>query len=360
MKVAIAGGGTGGHLFPGIALAQELTQRGNDVFFIGNRGRIEQDKVPAYGFPIEFVAGGQVKGVGFFGALKGLAATFRGICQARRILRTQRPDVVVGVGGYASVAGVTAGWLRRLAVVLCEQNSVPGRANRLLARLARIVFLAFPEAGRYLPKGKVQVVGNPIRIDFRQRFEKARQERRPDRKELFVFGGSQGARRLNEATTKAVRLWMEQDRLPGVVHQTGYLDHAGVREQYAAMAAKIEVREFIDDMPAAYGQADLVLARAGAMSIAEIAACGLPSILVPLPFAADDHQRGNARALVEAGAAVVIENDDLTGEKLVDQVDRLFADPKRLEQMGRAARTLDRPDAAKEICDAITRIAGES
>jgi UDP-N-acetylglucosamine--N-acetylmuramyl-(pentapeptide) pyrophosphoryl-undecaprenol N-acetylglucosamine transferase len=360
MKVAIAGGGTGGHLFPGIAIAQELKARGHEVFFIGNKGRIEQTKVPEYGFEIEFVRGGQVKGVGVFGAVFGLANTLIGVIQAVLILGRRAPVAVVGVGGYASVAGVTAAWLRRITAFVCEQNSVPGRANRLLSKFAKKIFTAFPEAANWLPKGKIEQLGNPLRVDFRERVEagkKARTDRAPC---LFVFGGSQGARKLNQATTAAVEIWAKCETAPKVIHQTGALDIETVKEQYEKMGADIAPQAFIDDMPAVYAACDLVLARAGAMSITEIAACGLPSILVPLPQAADDHQRKNADAPQRAGGARVIENDALDGATLVDAIDKLFGDPAALKQMGQNALALDRPDAASAICDRIEQSVREN
>lgn len=360
MKVAIAGGGTGGHLFPGIAIAQEMSKRGHEIFFIGNRGRIEEKKVPEYGYEIEFVQGGQVKGVGVFGAIKGMIATALGLVGALRICGRRKPEVVVGVGGYASVAGVFAARIRAIKTVLCEQNSIPGRANRFLARFAQIIFTAYEKAAERLPAQKVILSGNPIRADFRDQVEEYRKEAPDANSSIFIFGGSQGARKINYATIEAVRIWMEEKRLPNLIHQTGSLDFEDVKKRYADLGAPVEVREFIDDMPAIYAKAKLVIARAGAMSIAEIAAAGLPAIFVPLPIAADDHQRYNAAAFVNAGGGEIIENNKLDGKIIVDYVDRLFGDTEKMQQMGRASAAFDCPDAVKVICDRIESLAGVS
>jgi UDP-N-acetylglucosamine--N-acetylmuramyl-(pentapeptide) pyrophosphoryl-undecaprenol N-acetylglucosamine transferase len=358
MRVAIAGGGTGGHLFPGIAIAQELTRRGNEVFFIGNPGRIEAEQVPKYGFEIELIRGGQVLGVGLVGAVKGLLSTLAGLFQALRVISRRKPAAVVGVGGYASVAGVLAAWIKGKPAFVCEQNSVPGRANRMLSRFAQSVFTAFPEAAEKLPVEKIEQLGNPLRAEFRECFENARKAK-DGRPCLFVFGGSQGARSLNKATMAAVRIWSEQGDMPRIIHQTGRLDHKDVLAEYGPLGANVEIQAFIEDMPETYAQADLLLARAGATTISEVAACGLPSILVPLPSAADDHQRKNANALTGIDAAIAIENDELTGEKLVETVEALLSDTERLTRMARAARSWDRPNAASAICDRIETPAKE-
>lgn len=358
MKMAIAGGGTGGHLFPGIAIAQEMSTRGHIVFFIGNRGRIEEKKVPEYGYEIEFVKGGQVKGVGILGSIRGLIATALGLVGAMRILARRKPAVVVGVGGYASVAGVLAAKLRGIKAVICEQNSIPGRANRFLARFVKIVFTAYEKAAERFPEEKLVLSGNPIRVDFKEKVEQYRKQMPDAKSSVFVFGGSQGARKINYATIEAVQIWMKQQRLPDMIHQTGSLDFEDVKQRYQQMNAPVDVREFIDDMPAAYAKAKLVVARAGAGSIAEIAAAGLPAIFVPLPIAADDHQRHNAAEFVETEAGQIIENDLLDGKTMVESVDQLLGDPEKLQQMGRASASFDRPDAVKVICDRIEKLAG--
>ncbi len=353
MRVAIAGGGTGGHLFPGIAIAQELTARGHFVFFIGNRGAMEQKLVPGHGFEIEYVKGGQIKGKGLFGAVKGLLTTLRGVFGALGVIRRRRPDAVVGVGGYASVAGVFASWLLGKTSFVCEQNSVPGRANRLLAKFAKIIFTAFPSTEKWLPEKKIHLVGNPLRIDFREKLKAAKKDEESDKPSLFIFGGSQGARTLNNATVAAVKIWMEKGGAPFITHQVGSLDFEKVMKEYKAINAPVKAFEFINDMPGAYGSADLILSRAGAMSISEIAASGLPGILVPFPYAVDDHQTHNAMALVEAGGAILIHNHELTGERMVKEVDRLLADKEKLEDMAKKAKSFDKPGAAKSICDRI-------
>ena len=359
MKVAIAGGGTGGHLFPGIAIAQELLARGHSVFFIGNKGVMEQKLIPGHGFEIDYVKGGQVKGVGIIGAIKGLFATFFSILGAIRIIRKRKPDAVIGVGGYASVAGVFSAWLLKKSAAICEQNSVPGRANRLLAKFASVIFTAFSGTEKWLPEKKVALTGNPLRIDFREKFENAKKKKRGDKPTLFIFGGSQGARTLNLATVDAVKAWIGKEDMPEIIHQVGRLDFKKVKSEYQNLNADVDVQEFIDDMPEAYARADLIIARSGAMSVTEIAACGLPSILVPFPHAIDDHQRHNAAALVNKGGAILIENDELTGKRIIKEARALFADKTRLEKMAKGAKSFDCPDSAGAICDRIEALVKE-
>ena len=344
--VVIAGGGTGGHLFPGIALAETLVARGGRVTFVGTAAGIEVRAVPAAGFPLRLIAGAQVRGGGVGRAARGLVATMIGVGRASSLLRELRPALVVGVGGYASVPVVTAARLRRTPIVLLEQNTIPGVASRTLGRWADRVCLGFEEAGRFFPTGRAVHTGNPVRSSVLS--APAVADERPG---LLVFGGSQGARHLNDAVLEAAERL--RPLLDGVRirHQTGSSDHERVAAGYARLGLPAQVDAFVTDMGSAYAAADLVVARAGAMSCAEITARGLPAILVPYPHAADDHQRRNAEALVRAGAATMILDPDLDGARLATTLGPLLDDAGLRARMATAARAIGRPDAAARVAD---------
>jgi UDP-N-acetylglucosamine--N-acetylmuramyl-(pentapeptide) pyrophosphoryl-undecaprenol N-acetylglucosamine transferase len=260
---------------------------------------------------------------------------------------------VVGVGGYASVAVVLAAWLRRMPTLLLEQNVVPGAANRLLGRLARRVCVGFAESTPFFPAGRAVHTGNPLRAGVLAAASQPRAAR--TRVGLLVFGGSQGARHLNQATLDALRLLGPTAATLAITHQTGATDVEEVRAGYASLGLDACVAPFIEDMGAAYAAADLVIARAGAMTCAEVTAIGLPAVLVPYPHAADDHQRRNAEVLVGAGAAELILDPELTGERLAACVERLVADPARRGAMAAQARGLGRPDAAERVAEECRR-----
>jgi UDP-N-acetylglucosamine--N-acetylmuramyl-(pentapeptide) pyrophosphoryl-undecaprenol N-acetylglucosamine transferase len=352
MRVVIAGGGTGGHLYPGLALAEVLVARGHAVTFVGTPAGIEARVVPGAGYPLRLLTGRQLRGGGPGRALLAAAALVRGTAQAVALLGELRPRLVVGVGGYASVPVVLAARLRRIPVVLLEQNTIPGAANRLLGRLAARVCIGFPESAAAFPRGRAVHTGNPVRAAI---LHAARVPR--ERPGLLVFGGSGGAHKVNEATVDAMRVLGVAARHIDLTHQTGPADVEGVRAGYAALALAPRVEPFIDDMAAAYAGADLVVARAGATSCAELLAVGLPAILVPYPYAADDHQRRNAEALVHAGAAEMILDRELTGERLAAAIGPLLADAPRRAHMASAARILGRPDAAARVADECERLA---
>ena len=349
--VVVAGGGTGGHLFPGIALAETLAARGVRVTFVGTAAGIEVRAVPGAGFPLRLIPGAQVRGGGVGRAVRGVGATALGVLRARALLRELRPDLVVGVGGYASVATVVAARLGRTPIVLLEQNTIPGVASRTLGRLADRICLGFEEAARFFPAGRAVHTGNPVRA----RVLAAPPTAHPT-PGLLVFGGSQGARRLNDAIVGAAeRLGALAGELR-IRHQTGTPDHDRVVAAWSRLGIAAKVDAFVDDMGAAYADADLVVARAGAMSCAEITARGLPAILVPYPHAADDHQRHNAEALVRAGAAILILDRDLDGERLTAALRPLLADASARERMAAAARRAGRPDAADRVADACATL----
>jgi UDP-N-acetylglucosamine--N-acetylmuramyl-(pentapeptide) pyrophosphoryl-undecaprenol N-acetylglucosamine transferase len=353
--VLIAGGGTGGHLYPGLALADALVARGLSVTFVGTAHGIETRTVPAAGYPLHVLPGRQLRGAGVGRAVAGLVAVAGGVLRALALLRALRPRLVVGVGGYASVAVVLAAWVRRVPTLLLEQNVMPGAANRLLGRHATRVCVGFAEAVAAFPGGRAVHTGNPIRAQVRGAVAAPRGVPR-GRPGLLVFGGSAGARRLNQVTIEAMRILGPVARTLEVVHQTGAADLETVRAGYAALDLPARVVPFIDDMGAAYAAADLVVARAGAMTCAEIAAVGLPAILVPYPHAADDHQRLNAEVLVAAGAAEMILDRELTGSRLAAALERLVRDPARRAAMAAGAHALARPEAAERVADECQRL----
>ncbi len=357
MRLLVAGGGTGGHVFPGIALAEEVVTRHpkNDVVFVGTARGLEASVVPIAGYPIELIDVRGLKGKGIGNVLAGLLRLPRAFVQSWRVLRKWRPDVVVGVGGYASGPVVLAARLMGIPTAVQEQNAVAGLTNRLLGRVVQAAFTAFREAGRQFPAHKVQQLGNPIRRSLLENYMRP-VSKRDDRLRVLVFGGSQGAHGLNMRVIEALPFLSDlRDRVV-FVHQTGARDRGQVEKGYAGVGFTPDVREFITDMSAAYAGSDLVVCRAGATTLAELTVCKKPSILVPFPAAADNHQVVNARSLVDAGAAVMIEERDLTGELLAAEIRRVLLDPAVRDRMARAAGLLGRPQAASEIADVLTQL----
>ncbi|MDC0709585.1 undecaprenyldiphospho-muramoylpentapeptide beta-N-acetylglucosaminyltransferase [Stigmatella sp. ncwal1] len=351
MKVLIAGGGTGGHLFPGIALAEEVVTRhhANEVVFVGTERGLEARVVPQAGFPLELIQAQGLKGKGLFQLIKGLLALPMALIASFRILNRHKPDVVVGVGGYASGPVVLAAWMLGIPTAVQEQNALPGLTNKVLGKFVKVVFTAFEEARRFFPEGKVQLVGNPIRRKLMDNY--LRSHVAHEHFTVLVFGGSLGARGLNQRMVDALDLLGDLKDQIRFVHQTGKNDLEMVRKGYADRGFQAEVVEFIEDMSAAYARADLVVCRAGATTLAELTVCKKASILVPFPFATDDHQAVNARALVEAGAAVMFREAELTGQTLAAEIRLLKNEPMRLKQMEKKAGLLGRPEASKELAD---------
>jgi UDP-N-acetylglucosamine--N-acetylmuramyl-(pentapeptide) pyrophosphoryl-undecaprenol N-acetylglucosamine transferase len=363
MRLLVAGGGTGGHLFPGLALGEEVKTRHprNDVLFVGSPRGIETRVVPKAGFPLELIDVGPLKGQGLLGFLKGLFSLPRALWQSFKILRKFDPDVVLGVGGYASGPVVLAAWLLRIPIAIQEQNALPGFTNRVVGLFADAVFIAFDEARARFPSGRTHLLGNPIRRAFLDNYLHTKTP--GERLSIFVTGGSQGAHMLNLRVVEAMEILAPQigSRLK-VLHQTGVRDQPEIAARYQKLRSsglEAEAVAFIDDMARAYAGADLLVCRAGATTIAELTMCKKPAILVPFPFATDDHQTVNARALVQVGAALLMQEKDLTGRKLADELRALEADRARLQKMSRASGLLGRPEAAREIADVCVSLCSE-
>jgi len=353
MRVILAGGGTGGHVIPALAIAQQLQkQYSAEVLFIGTSRGMENRLVPAAGFPLKLVEVGALNRVSLATRLKTLFALPRAVWQARRMLREFKADVVIGVGGYASGPAMMAAVLSRTPTIAFEPNVVPGFANRAIARWVSQAAVQFEETGRYFKR--FRVTGVPVRPAF---FEIAGQRTGDPRPTLLVFGGSQGAHAINEAVVHALAMLREKVADLRILHQTGERDLAEIQSAYQHAGADGELSAFIQDMPSYFARADVVLCRSGASTVGEIAAAGKPAIFVPFPRAADDHQKVNAQALERAGAAVLLEEAQLTGTKLTDVVDGLFKDPAKLQQMGAAARTLAHPKAAEDVAKMAAELA---
>jgi UDP-N-acetylglucosamine--N-acetylmuramyl-(pentapeptide) pyrophosphoryl-undecaprenol N-acetylglucosamine transferase len=363
MRLLVAGGGTGGHLFPGLALGEEVKTRHprNDVLFVGSARGIEAREVPRAGYPLEIIDVGPLKRMGLAGLLRGLFRLPRAFWQSIRVLRRFDPDVVVGVGGYSSGPVVLAAWLLRIPTAVQEQNAMPGFTNRVLGRLVDAVFIAFPEARAKFPARKTHLLGNPIRRAFLDNYLHTKPS--TERLSIFVTGGSQGAHMLNLRVAEAMEILAAQlgGRLK-LLHQTGVKDRDEIAARYEKLKAaglEAEAVAFIDDMPRAYADADLLVCRAGATTIAELTVCKKPAILVPFPFAADDHQTVNAQSMVQAGAALLMPERDLNGQKLADALRELEADRPRLQRMSRASGNLGRPEAAREIADVCVSLCSD-
>jgi UDP-N-acetylglucosamine--N-acetylmuramyl-(pentapeptide) pyrophosphoryl-undecaprenol N-acetylglucosamine transferase len=346
--VLIMAGGTGGHVFPALAVARVLRERGISVVWLGVPGSMESRLVPANGFPIEWVRVGGVRGKGLRTLLLAPLRILKAVAQSLRVLRRVRPRAVLGLGGYVSGPGGIAAWLLRIPLLIHEQNAVAGMTNRGLARLAGQVLEAFP--GSFSPRARARTIGNPVRADIAALADPAaRFAERDQRSRLLVFGGSQGAQRLNSVVPLALKRVAPENR-PRVRHQTGERGLETARAAYAEAQVEAEVLPFIDDMAAAYAWADLAVCRAGAMTVTELQAAGLGAILVPLAVATDDHQTKNAEVMVRSGAALLVQERDLSPERLGEAINELVGDRARLLKMAQAAR-------GSRVIDAATRLA---
>ena len=363
MNILIAGGGTGGHFFSGVAVGEAFLSRTdkNRVVYAGTRQGIEGRVGPVLGLPVRFIEVRGIKGKGILSRLGAVLALPRAFWQSLRLVIAERPQVVIGVGGYASGPIVLAAWLLGKKTAIVEQNSVAGFTNRILGRFVDRAFVAFPDARRHFPAHKVVVTGNPIREKVVQllTLESTATVGIGERLRILVLGGSQGARAINEAFMAAAAIMGADLKASlAIVHQTGLPDEARVREAYTAHGIRAEVHAFIDKVAEEYRAADLVVCRAGALTVSELCISRRASVLVPFPFATDNHQEGNARLLVGAGAAELLRQSDMTGEHLLAVLDRFHRDRRRLQEMARAAGNLARPQAASDVADEMHRIAG--
>jgi len=349
MTIVIAAGGTGGHLYPAVALAREFLRRDptTKVLFVGTARGLESNVLAHEGFDLALISAKPVMGKGLFGAVKGLCALPVSLWQCRRILRTRRADLVIGVGGYTSPMMLLAAALTGVTRVILEPNANPGMANKAVGPFAQRVFLAFESAADSFNRSKVRVVGTPIRKAFLEGIQQSQKKSGPFH--LLIFGGSQGAKAMNTAVMEGLPELTTQLPDLTVTHQTGESDYARVAEAYRHADIESQVMPFLYDMPAALRQADLVVARAGAMTVAELTTCGKPAILIPLPSAIYDHQMRNAKVMEAAGAAVVLPQSALTGPMLVRTVATILRDPERLRVMGEASLAMRRTDAAEVI-----------
>jgi UDP-N-acetylglucosamine--N-acetylmuramyl-(pentapeptide) pyrophosphoryl-undecaprenol N-acetylglucosamine transferase len=347
MRLIIAGGGTGGHLYPGIAVAEEVVAAGGEVLFVGTSRGIEARVVPAAGYALELLEVSGLKRMSLGAKLRGLSRLPVALGRSLGIVRRFRPDAVLGVGGYASGPMVLAAALAGYPTAIQEQNSVPGLTNRTLGRFVRAVLTAFDEAAPHFAARKVTLVGNPVRRRFVERAE----AQATAGKTLLVVGGSQGARAVNDLVIAAAEVLAAEGTLPPLVHQVGAADLDRCIERYRAVGleGRVSVRAFIDDMAGALGDAALVVGRAGALTLAELAIVGRPAVLIPLPTATDDHQTKNAAAFARTGAAVVVEQKSATGAGLAELLGTLWTDAGRRAEMASAMRALGRPSAARDV-----------
>lgn len=371
MKILIAGGGTGGHLFPAVAIAQEFKMKDNSaqMLFVGTEKGIESRVVPREGFEIRFISAEGLKGRGIFKKVKSVCKLPIGIMQSIKILKDYKPDIVIGVGGYASgpigIASVSLGY----PLVIQEQNLFPGVTNKILGRFADLIFTSFEETEKFFNKEKVHLTGNPIRKgiaesesedkEFELKFHAKVSNLKPLKFTLLIFGGSQGAHSINKAMVDGLEYLAKFKDSIFIIHQTGVTDLEFVKKSYEKMGFESEVVPFIHNMADSYKKADLIICRAGATTISEITACGKAAVLIPFPFAANNHQEMNARILKENGAAEMIIEKDLNGEMLANKILFLMQSRTRLLEMERESKKMGKPDAAKEIVEYCYKLVKE-
>ena len=360
LRLLIAAGGTGGHLFPALAVAQETHHRipTAAISFVGGYHGLESRLIPQYGFSVQYLASGRLKGTAWPERLRTALRLPLVLRQAVALLEQFDPDVVLGAGGYASAPVVIAAAYRGLPVLLLEQNAIPGLTNRLLSRLATRVVTALPDTRGLLPPTRTLLLGNPLRSDLVAKLLDRAISRQPALpRRLLVLGGSQGARSVNQLILDALPLLNARLGQLIVHHQTGAADLERVRHAYRALGISAQTEPFIEDMASAYSAADLMIGRSGATTLAELAVAGLPALLIPYPHAADDHQTANAAAFVEAGAAVMFQQDTLSGARLADIAAELLENTDRLRRMARSMSQMARPHAAAAVVDILLELA---
>lgn len=349
----MAGGGTGGHVIPALAVARELESRGHQPVFVGTREGFEAKLVPGSGFPIEWITIHGLKGVGTVKGLRTLIGLPGSVMRALGILRRYRPAAVFSMGGYVAGPVMIAAALRRVPIVAMEPNAVPGFTNRRMAHFIRTALVSFPETSKFFPQGRSEVTGVPVRRAFFELPPKPHEARLS----ILITGGSRGSRTLNNAAQQSWPLFLEAGFDIRIIHQTGAVaPHEEIAHDFERTGIAGQVVPFIRDMPAEFAEADLIICRSGAGALAELAAAGKPAILVPFPFATDDHQRRNAEAFQTAGAARLVLDSEMTGARLVREVRELAAARSLLDQMAANARALARPGAAQRAADVLEKV----
>jgi UDP-N-acetylglucosamine--N-acetylmuramyl-(pentapeptide) pyrophosphoryl-undecaprenol N-acetylglucosamine transferase len=356
MRVLIAAGGTGGHIYPGIAVAKEILHRdpASEIRFVGTARGLENKLVRQAGFELSIIDSAGLKNVGPLARARGVMVLPKSLLGARSLIRAFRPDVVLGAGGYVSGPVVLTAALINVPTLVMESNALPGWTNRVLARFVNKAAVSFEAALPYF-RGKGVVTGNPVRHEF---FEIPTRERNPSKFSILVFGGSQGAHAINQAMIAALQSLGDLRNRLWITHQTGEADLDRVRAGYAdaGWSEHANVMKYIDDMVTAFSTVDLVICRAGATTTAELIAAGKASLMIPFPLAADDHQRKNAEVLATAGAAKLILQQDLSGERLAREIATLAREPERITAMEHAGRKLARGDAAAAVVDLVEEL----
>ncbi|MEJ2066534.1 MAG: undecaprenyldiphospho-muramoylpentapeptide beta-N-acetylglucosaminyltransferase [Deltaproteobacteria bacterium] len=355
--IVIAGGGTGGHLFPGIAIAEEFVRRreGWEVIFIGTGKDLEKRILPRWGFELRTVPALPLKGRSWLRKGRGIITLLQGVWISRGLLQRIAPRLVIGLGGYAAGSVIIAASLLGIQRVIQEQNVYPGLTNRMASRFAQRVFLSWTEGTRFFPAKKVRVTGNPLRRGVLAGRDSKRKE---SPFTLLILGGSQGAAPLNRGMIEALASLAEIAKDLRIIHQTGEGDYRWVKENYKGKGFTVSVHPFIDEMAPCYREAHLVVCRAGATTITELCAWGRASIMIPYPYAADDHQRKNAQVLVNRGAGRIILDAELSGKRLAEEILPLYRSRKALRAMEAGAASLARPDAAARIVDECYHLLG--
>jgi len=354
MRCVVAGGGTGGHLFPGMAIAEAFIERekGNEVLFIGTERGIEANILPGGKFPLRMIKVKPIKGKSFLNQCKAILSLPVAVSEALSILKEFEPQVVLGVGGYASGPALMAAFILRIKRAIHEQNVVPGMTNRILKWFSQQIFVSFEEAKRYFPDGKTIVTGNPIRKEFFTSLKKVGEGmKKKDQFTLLIFGGSAGAHRINQAMMEGLPHLQKIKSSLSIIHQTGKDDLDFVSKGYQEKGFDALVRPFFEDMGTYYQISDLIICRSGASTVAELAVCGKAALLIPYPYAAHNHQWINAKKLFDLGAARMISDVELNGQSLTQIILHLYDRPEERARMEEAIQRLARPRAAEEIVD---------
>jgi len=359
IRLIVTGGGTGGHLFPGISLAQAMmgAYPSCEVLFIGTERKVDRTALSSLGFETTTIKSQGIKGKNFLSIIKALFQQPIALWQAAKIIRKFKPDLVFGVGGYVTGPVILASRLLGVTTCIHEQNSIPGLTNKLLGHIANKIFVSLPGSEKYFPKQKTILSGNPVRSNI----IKASREPKPlsDQEPftLLILGGSQGASRLNSLMLETAENCLSKlSPPPIIIHQTGGQDEDTVRMKYAELGLNARVQAFYSDMAEIYSQADLIISRAGATTLAELTVFQKPVILVPFPYAADNHQEINGRYLVEAGAGIMFRQEDLTGEKLGTEIKRLLDNKEILADMSKNSGMVSKPEATETIINACMKL----